>query len=173
MWDFGMGCAFQSVAWGHVICVRLLIRIGRTCSPRLSCCVVAPASDGACAKACLAFLVGTSQFWLQGSVGFFKPHIRVWLRACSRACFDSLLLKQVIMCGCRGWSHSRLSCLFYKADNHVFVQGMGGGDAAEVIGAKEPRKSWQMRKRQERAALKEGLAEWQVRGARVQTMGVY
>ncbi|BDA48910.1 probable potassium channel subfamily T member 2 at N-terminal half [Coccomyxa sp. Obi] len=43
----------------------------------------------------------------------------------------------------------------------LLLQGMGGGDAAEVIGAKEPRKSWQMRKRQERAALKEGLAEWQ------------
>ena len=26
----------------------------------------------------------------------------------------------------------------------------------------EPRRSWQMRKRQERAANKEGLAEWQV-----------
>ena len=25
----------------------------------------------------------------------------------------------------------------------------------------QPRKSWQMRKRQERAAIKEGLAEWQ------------
>ena len=47
---------------------------------------------------------------------------------------------------------------------HVWKQGMGGGDATEVIGAKEPRKSWQMRKRQERAALKEGLAEWQVGG---------
>ena len=29
----------------------------------------------------------------------------------------------------------------------------------------EPRKSWQMRKRQERIANEEGLAEWQVRGA--------
>ncbi len=28
-------------------------------------------------------------------------------------------------------------------------------------GAKRPRKSWEMRRRQERAAIKEGLAEWQ------------
>lgn len=40
-------------------------------------------------------------------------------------------------------------------------QGTGAGDAGEVGGQQEPRKSWQMRKRQERAALKEGLAEWQ------------
>ena len=28
-------------------------------------------------------------------------------------------------------------------------------------GPKRPRKSWEMRRRQERAAIKEGLAEWQ------------
>ncbi len=39
---------------------------------------------------------------------------------------------------------------------------MGAGEAVDVMSGKEPRKSWQMRKRQERAALKEGLAEWQV-----------
>ena len=44
----------------------------------------------------------------------------------------------------------------------AWVQGMGAGEAVDVLGVKEPRKSWQMRKRQERAALKEGLAEWQV-----------
>ena len=41
------------------------------------------------------------------------------------------------------------------------VQGMGAGEAVDALSAQEPRKSWQMRKRQERAALKEGLAEWQ------------
>lgn len=39
---------------------------------------------------------------------------------------------------------------------------MGAGEAVDALSGKEPRKSWQMRKRQERAALKEGLAEWQV-----------
>ena len=43
----------------------------------------------------------------------------------------------------------------------VAVQGMGAGEAADALSAQEPRRSWQMRKRQERAALKEGLAEWQ------------
>ena len=38
---------------------------------------------------------------------------------------------------------------------------MGAGEAVETLSGPEPRKSWQMRKRQERAALKEGLAEWQ------------
>ena len=37
----------------------------------------------------------------------------------------------------------------------------GGGGIDGVAG--RPRKSWQMRKRQERAAIKEGLAEWQAR----------
>ncbi len=38
---------------------------------------------------------------------------------------------------------------------------MGEADAyPTALG--EPRRSWQMRKRQERAANKEGLAEWQV-----------
>ena len=41
------------------------------------------------------------------------------------------------------------------------LQGMGAGEAVETLSGPEPRKSWQMRKRQERAALKEGLAEWQ------------
>ncbi|KAK9826205.1 hypothetical protein WJX81_007538 [Elliptochloris bilobata] len=36
-------------------------------------------------------------------------------------------------------------------------EGVGGIDSL----AGKPRKSWQMRKRQERAAIKEGLAEWQ------------
>jgi len=39
---------------------------------------------------------------------------------------------------------------------------MGAGEAVDALSGQEPRKSWQMRKRQERAALKEGLAEWQV-----------
>jgi len=38
-------------------------------------------------------------------------------------------------------------------------EGVGGNDGL----AGKPRKSWQMRKRQERAAIKEGLAEWQAR----------
>ena len=41
------------------------------------------------------------------------------------------------------------------------MQGMGAGEAVDALSGQEPRKSWQMRKRQERAALKEGLAEWQ------------
>ena len=41
------------------------------------------------------------------------------------------------------------------------MQGMGAGEAVDALSGPEPRKSWQMRKRQERAALKEGLAEWQ------------
>lgn len=37
-----------------------------------------------------------------------------------------------------------------------------GGSGIDGM-AGRPRKSWQMRKRQERAAIKEGLAEWQAR----------
>ena len=37
-----------------------------------------------------------------------------------------------------------------------------GGSGNDGL-AGRPRKSWQMRKRQERAAIKEGLAEWQAR----------
>lgn len=40
----------------------------------------------------------------------------------------------------------------------VVEEGNGGNDGL----AGKPRKSWLMRKRQERAAIKEGLAEWQV-----------
>ncbi|EIE18822.1 hypothetical protein COCSUDRAFT_59753 [Coccomyxa subellipsoidea C-169] len=43
----------------------------------------------------------------------------------------------------------------------LLLQGVGANDAGDFGAQKEPRKSWQMRKRQERAALKEGLAEWQ------------
>lgn len=41
------------------------------------------------------------------------------------------------------------------------VMDEGGGGIDGMAG--RPRKSWQMRKRQERAAIKEGLAEWQAR----------
>ena len=53
-------------------------------------------------------------------------------------------------------------CSASQVTDVAAAQGMGAGEAADVLGVKEPRKSWQMRKRQERAALKEGLAEWQV-----------
>ena len=41
------------------------------------------------------------------------------------------------------------------------VMDEGGSGIDGMAG--RPRKSWQMRKRQERAAIKEGLAEWQAR----------
>ena len=48
------------------------------------------------------------------------------------------------------------------------VMDEGGSGLDGMAG--RPRKSWQMRKRQERAAIKEGLAEWQARTGAVSAL---
>ena len=52
------------------------------------------------------------------------------------------------------------------SNDYALLQGQGQGFMDEMPHVMDerpgqPRKSWQMRKRQEKAAIKEGLAEWQ------------
>jgi hypothetical protein len=55
------------------------------------------------------------------------------------------------------------SCRFsvYPLKVEIMLQGNNLTDEYGPKNKNEPRRSWMMRKRQERAAMKEGLAEWQ------------
>ena len=50
---------------------------------------------------------------------------------------------------------------FYSMKMEIMLQGNNLTDEYGPKNKNEPRRSWMMRKRQERAAMKEGLAEWQ------------
>lgn len=60
-----------------------------------------------------------------------------------------------------GAAFLRPKTAFYPLKEKLMLQGNNLTDEYGPKNKNEPRRSWMMRKRQERAAMKEGLAEWQ------------